>query len=350
MPTVMLTTHCPNACEWCFARPKMDEYRARGVHEINWDDFLAIVDFYEQSNLYQMILLGGEPGLHSRFLDVLHLLREKKFSVLVGTTGILPESLVDRLVEEGFQQLHFALNSTSYFDYGQDKRKRVDHFLSRLGRRVALSYTITERDLAGMKIEPILDRIAMIMKFGLIRRLQFQIAVPGERNRLFVPFERYGDIAESLVSWFRILRQNGIAGGLDCHCMPSCEIQPDVWNTGLFHSTCDRFMIDIGPDLDIWPCFPLSGEKIKLNRFKNIDEIYRHFSMINPASQIVYDDKCDGCSEREARTCHGGCRGFMHVRRRLSDTEMSVGSGTGKRPHSEMPLFQFSMRRNAPCV
>jgi MoaA/NifB/PqqE/SkfB family radical SAM enzyme len=105
MPTVMLTTHCPNACPWCFARPKKEEYRARGIREMSWDDFVAVVDFYERSGLRKMILLGGEPGLHSRFMDILHLLSGRKFLIQVGTTGILPESLVDGIVEAGFQEL-----------------------------------------------------------------------------------------------------------------------------------------------------------------------------------------------------------------------------------------------------
>ncbi len=346
----MLTTHCPNACEWCFARPKMEEYRARKVHEINWEDFLAIADFYERSNLYQMILLGGEPGLHSRFLGLLHLLREKKFSVLVGTTGILPESVADRIVEEGFQQLHFALNSTSYFDYGQDKRKRVDHFLSRLGRRVALSYTITERDLAGVKIEPILDRIAMMIRFDLSRHLQFQIAVPGERNRLFVPFNRYGDLAELIGRWFAILRKNHIHRGLDCPCMPDCAIPDDLRKEGIFSAKCERFMIDIGPEGDIWPCFPLSQQSFKLAHFAVMGDLYRAFNRINSTDGILYDDQCQGCEEKEAGSRRGGCRGFMHVRRRLSAKEMNAAPGTAKKLYSNVPSFQLSFRRTAPCV
>lgn len=349
MPTVMLTTHCPNACEWCFARPKMEEYRERGIHEMTWGDFLAVVDFYECSRFHHMILLGGEPGLHSRFMDILHFLREKKFSVLVGTTGILPESVVDRIVEGDFQQLHFALNSTSYFEYGEDKRNQVDHFLLRLGRRVALSYTITERDLAGMNIEPILDRIAMMIKFDLSRHLQFQIAVPGERNRLFVPFERYRDLAELVERWFVILRKNHIHCNLDCHCMPDCAMPDNLRKKGIFSAKCDRFMIDIGPDLDIWPCFPLSQQSLKLKHFVTMGDIYRHFNLINSPDFILYDAKCMDCCKREAGSCHGGCRGFMHVRRRLPDREMNEGSGMVERLHTQIPSLQFSVGRTAPC-
>jgi MoaA/NifB/PqqE/SkfB family radical SAM enzyme len=339
MPTVMLTTHCPNACEWCFARPKMDEYRARGIREMSWDDFVTVVDFYERSGIRHMILLGGEPGLHSRFMDILHFLSGKNFSILVGTTGILPELLVESIVEAGFQGLKFALNSTSYFEYERDQRKQVDHFLFRLGRRVALSYTITERDLVRTGIEPILDRIAMMIKFDLSRHLQFQIAVPGERNRLFVPFDRYRDLAELVRGWFAVLRNNHIRCGLDCHCMPSCTIPGDLREAGIFSATCDRFMIDIGPGGDIWPCFPLSQQSFKLKQFGTLGDIYRHFNRMNAAECILYDEKCQDCAEREAGSCHGGCRGFQHLR-----------GNPGRTHHSTIPLFQYSTRRVPPCA
>jgi|WetSurMetagenome_2_1015567.scaffolds.fasta_scaffold01116_15 MoaA/NifB/PqqE/SkfB family radical SAM enzyme len=338
MPTVMLTCHCPNACPWCFARPKMEEYQARGIREISWDDFLTVVDFYERSGLRQMVLLGGEPGLHSRFMDILHLLSGKKFSVLVGTTGILPESLVDAIAEAGFQDLNFFLNSTSYFKYGKDQRKQVDHFLFRLGRRVALSYTITERDLAATGVEPVLDRIAMMIKFNLSRHLQFQIAVPGERNRLFVPFDRYGDLAELVRRWFAVLRKNHIHCRLDCHCMPSCAISEDLREAGIFTAKCDHFMIDIGPDLEVWPCFPLSQQSFNLDQFSTMGDIYRHCNRMNAAERILYDEQCQDCGEREAGNCHGGCRGFQHLRGNPDMTH-----------HSVTPLFQQCTRRTVPC-
>jgi radical SAM protein with 4Fe4S-binding SPASM domain len=339
MPTVMLTTHCPNACPWCFARPKMEEYRARGIREMSWDDFVAVVDFYEQSGLRQMILLGGEPGLHSRFMDILHLLSGRKFLIQVGTTGILPESLVDRIVEAGFQELIFSLNSTSYFEYGKDQRKQVDHFLYRLGRRVALSYTITERDLVRTGIEPILDRIAMIMKFNLIQHLQLQIAVPAERNRLFIPFDRYRDLAELVRGWFAVLAKNRIHRRLDCHCMPACAIPDDLRNSGMFTTRCDRFMIDIGPGRDVWPCFPLSQQGAKLEEFSTLDDIYRHFSLMNDPQGLRYDEQCQDCSDRAAGSCHGGCRGFQHLR-----------GNPGMTHHSNIPLVQQCVRRTLPCA
>jgi MoaA/NifB/PqqE/SkfB family radical SAM enzyme len=339
MPTVMLTTHCPNACEWCFARPKMEEYRAQGIREMSWDDFTVVVDFYERSGLRHMILLGGDPALHSRFLDILRHLRERSFSALVVSTGILPDPLVCRIADEHLPNIKFAVNSTSYFLYGESKKEQINHFLRRMGRVTSLGYTITERDAVEKKIEPILDRIAMIMKFGLIRHLQFQLAVPGERNRLFVPFDRYRDAADLLVSWFRLLRRNGISCGIDCHCMPACALPKDTVETGIFSTACNHFMIDIGPDLEVWPCFPLSGRTDRLTRFKDLDEINKHFGDVLHPLQSVYDEHCGDCAERAAGSCHGGCRGFQHLR-----------GNPGVTQHSNIPLFQHSARRTVPCA
>jgi len=335
---VMLTTHCPNACEWCFAGPKMEEYRARGVREMSWDDFVAVVDFYERSGIRHMVLLGGEPAWHSRFVDILRYLHERAFSVLVVTTGILSGHLVDQIADEDLPGIQFAVNSTSYARYGENKKKLVNEFLCRMGRVTSISYTITERDAVEKNIEPILDRIAMIMKFGLRRHLQFQIAVPGERNRLFVPFDRYRDVAALIVSWFRILRKNGISCGLDCHCMPVCAIPEDLREAGIFTAKCDRFMIDIGPGGDIWPCFPLAQQSSKLKQFGTMGDIYRHFNRMNAAECILYDEQCQDCRERVAGSCHGGCRGFQHLR-----------GNPGVTKHSNIPLFQHSARRTVPC-
>jgi len=339
MPTIMLTTYCPNACPWCFARPKMEEYRARGIREMSWEDFTAVVDFYDRSGLREMCLLGGEPCLHSRFVDILHLLDRKKFAVLVGTTGILSKSLVERLVEGNLQKVAFMLNSTSYFNYGNAERARVDRFLMTMGRRIFLSYTITEQDLRGYRIEPILDRLAMIMKYNLRRHIQFQIAVPAEGNRQFVPFDRYRDLVELVRGWFTVLKKNNIHSRLDCHCMPACAIPEDLRGAGLFSSRCDRFMLDFGPGGYVWSCFPLSQQVARLDDFSSLSDLHHHFSRMNAPRVILYDEQCRGCIEKTEGTCHGGCRGFRHLRENTGDSHPSIA-----------PSFEHCVRRTIPCA
>lgn len=310
MPTVMLTAKCVNSCEWCFARAKMAEYRSRGITEMGMDDFASIIQLYESSGIGHMILLGGEPLLHSRFMDVLELLRSRRFSVHVSTTGICSKTLVDRIAAGNFPSLTFSFNSTSYFQYSPRKKQRVDYFLRNIGHPVQLGYTITERDLARGNSYPVVDRLGLIMKFSLHSYIRFQIAVPAEGNSCFIPLHRYPELMDLLRLWFRILRQNGVAYGVDCHSIPRCAMPDGANDSEYFRSICDHFMIDIGPGIEAWPCFPLSGFNVNLMTFGNLSEIQAYFQERMRTLDLFYQESCVTCSEEMKRKCDGGCRGF----------------------------------------
>lgn len=325
MPTVMLTTKCPNSCEWCFARAKMEAYRARGIEEMSWEDFLAVVSFYEKSGLNHMILLGGEPTLHSRFEDILELLGSRNFTVLVVTNGLCEKTLVDNLVRKKIPGVQFGVNTTPYFHYPADTRVKADYFMSRINYPVSLSYTVTADDLRAGSVHPLLDRISMIMNFGLTRHIHFQIAVPARENTGYVPFEDYGAVLQLLVRWSKILRKNGISKGLDCHSMPKCFLKNIENAPFAFHSKCEDFMIDIGPCLEVWPCFPLSEHSCNLSQFENLDDVRKCFSKVGSCEAIIYEECCSECESRMDGTCDAGCRGFQLVRSRALLSARSGG-------------------------
>ncbi|MCX5834371.1 MAG: radical SAM protein [Deltaproteobacteria bacterium] len=326
MPTVILTTRCPNSCEWCFARAKMEAYRAKGVLEMGWEDFVFVVDFHERSGLKNINLLGGDPMLHSRLPDLLDYLRERGFHTQVGTTGAVPARLVDRLAEAKYPRLEFGVNSTSYFDYDPEKRKLMDYFMSNISYPVGISYTFTDRDVYEGSINPLLDRMAMIHKFSLIPHLTLQIAVPYIGTRCFVPFDGYGKVIELLELWIGVLEKNGISHHLDCHCIPRCQLPANSESLQIAKSACTSFVFDIGPDREIWPCFPLSERTCKLDQFTDLNDVQTFFSALLGSEDILYEENCAECPERLNKTCHGGCRGF-HVLRRESHASIRGESG-----------------------
>ena len=332
MPTVMLTTTCQNSCPWCFARAKMEYYRSQGIEEMSWEDFLTLVRFYEGSNYRQMNLLGGEPTLHSRVIDILKHLTSRGFFTLVVTNGLLPATLVDTLPQEQFPNVQYFVNSTSYFDHEPEKRRMMDYFLLRTPHAITLSYTITERDVMQPGLEPILDRLFLIMRFGLRPHLQFQIAVPSHGNGDFVPFDRYGTVVELLRRWIDLLQKNRVSVGLDCHCIPACSIPTDARFPFPLNSSCRDFMIDIGPNLEVWPCFPLSSETFKLKQFGTLSELRSFFARASAADQLLRDNDCTACEREKNTACDAGCRGFQILRRtaRSGDNRKSV-PGRGQR-------------------
>ncbi|NQU17881.1 MAG: radical SAM protein [Candidatus Saganbacteria bacterium] len=315
MPTLMLTTKCPNSCDWCFAKSIMQDYQSKSISEIKWEDFLSVVEFFKQSGKKNIILLGGEPTLHSKFMDILTYLNKENFTVSVATNGITDRSLIDKVAASNFQSLRFGLNSTSYFHYDQATQKKVDYFLSTIRMPILLSYTISEKDINDPKPEPILDRAYLIMRYSLSSHIQFQIAVPSSSNKCFIPFSRYREVFSLLNKWNTILKRNNITSGLDCHSFPKCALPPDDKLKNPLYFKCANFMIDIGPNLDVWPCFPLSDHKVNLADFKNLAQIQEHFKT-KLSNSLVYDKSCSKCGEK--RNCDGGCFGFSKTRNELA--------------------------------
>jgi len=318
MPTVMLTTVCPNSCPWCFAREKMAAYAAQGVREMGCSDFQAMVNFYRSSGLTEMILLGGEPLLHTRIVDCISLLAGEGFRILVVTCGRAPSAVVKELACMQVPGLRYMLNSTPYFKYTPQVRQAVDNFMQNAGYPVMLSYAITAGDALQPTLFPVIDRIGLMMKFNLAAHLQFQIAVPSAGNSGYVPFDRYGTVIDLLGQWCRVLAKNRISFGLDCHCVPKCAGAADREDALTFHSRCTRFMLDIGPGLDVWPCFPLSETTVKLHDFDSIASLEEFFTVQAATGERVGEPQCRQCREWEHGACDAGCRGFHQVRRRAA--------------------------------
>jgi MoaA/NifB/PqqE/SkfB family radical SAM enzyme len=326
MPAVIVTATCQNSCPWCFARSKMQQYRTQGIDEMNWYDFLAVVKFYESSNYRQIHLLGGEPTTHSRFIDMLAYLTSRGFFTTVVTNGIIPASLVDALIRQGLPRVRFGLNSTSYFDHEPKKRQAIDYFLRTMPRAIFLSYTITRRDVVRTNLGPILDRLFLIARFGLRPHLQFQIAVPSHGNRDFVPFDHYGAVVKLLQSWTQVLQKNRVAVGLDCHSIPACCIPPDAQLPFPLKSSCTDFVVDIGPNLEVWPCFPLSTKPFRLEQFATLGELRAFFANLSPVEPLLRESRCAGCQHGMSKACDAGCGGFQ-ILRAASISPLSTPSG-----------------------
>jgi radical SAM protein with 4Fe4S-binding SPASM domain len=313
MPSVFVTAKCQNACAWCSARSKMEEYRSRGIEEMDWQDFTAAVEFCERSGVRKMALLGGEPTMHSRFIDMLRCLKARGFSTTVFTNAIIPDSLVDAIAREGFPDVRFVVNSTSYFDHGSDKRRTIDYVLRTIPNSVSLAYVVTPRDVLQKGLQPILDQLFLIMKFGLRPAVQLGIAVPSDGNRDFMPFGLYPAAVELLESWSQFLEKNGVTPSLVWMCIPPCCVPPGAQLPCSPSAVCTPPAF-IGPNLDVWPCLPLSAETFRLEQFRTLAEARAFLSNLG-STERFYEPSCQACPERLSKACNGGCRGFQALRR-----------------------------------
>jgi hypothetical protein len=297
----------------------MEDYRNDGVLEMGWEDFITAVDFCRNAGLNTIHLLGGEPTRHSKFLDILVHLNSLCLGTYVVTNGIVQPSLVDSIVDRKLSGLQFGVNSTPYSNYNPQTKKLVDYFLQQIENPIMLGYTITANDLASQSVTPILERASLIRRHLLTPHLQFQIAVPNGYNTNYVRFHEYPAVVELLSKWSEALSEHSISIGLDCHCVPTCKIPQETCIPITLTSQCTQFMIDIGPDLVAWPCFPVSTIRKKLSEFRDISDMQAIFRKDLETQGVRYEAECLDCQEHDQQSCDAGCWGFQLIREPQSE-------------------------------
>src|SRR3972149_7238244 len=87
MANVLLNNVCNLDCPSCFARDKKATRRS-DVREMSLEHVARVIAFLAQSGQNVFRMLGGEPTLHSRFLEILRLVLSRMARVTIFSTGL----------------------------------------------------------------------------------------------------------------------------------------------------------------------------------------------------------------------------------------------------------------------
>jgi radical SAM protein with 4Fe4S-binding SPASM domain len=311
MANILLTEKCVRSCPYCFAKEHMEGSALSGL---SWDNLIYIADFLEISGHRKVSLLGGEPTLHPQFVDFTTYLIERKFHVNIFTSGIMSN---EKLLESqrdlsGFtlEKLSFTCNFNHPDISTKDETERIHKFLSAFGHLTTLGFNIykTEFDFEFL--------IQTINNFNLRRHIRIGLAhpIPGEVNT-YIPAEEVKKIVRKFTSFFDLFERFKISPGFDCG-MPMCIFTDEELgrllqlNKGSLSFGCGP-AIDIGPDMKVWSCFPLSNiHKRSLYEFNSMQEIDSFYKELHDKirSEIggIFED-CDNCTHRFNDLCRGGC-------------------------------------------
>lgn len=317
MPNLLLTQKCVRKCPYCFAEQYMAE-NAGGF--LSWDDFIYALDFYEQNRVPVVSMLGGEPTVHPNAAEMMDYALQRGFDVRVFTSGVMSSRVRDKLAEvwtrhEKARSVHFIVNANEPGQTPDGERHSQLAFLALAGPRASLSFNIYRADfdlafafeyVARFDLKP-------VVRLGLAH----PIAQAAEENQYVGP-ERYRDVADRLATFFPMFDVNKVAPSLDCG-FPACMFTDAQLGQLLklrthFNWTCGP-VVDIGPDLQVWPCFPLSHLRGKtLYDFDSLPQLVDHL-----ASEVrgrtrgntgIYVE-CDDCALRARQMCSGGCVTYM---------------------------------------
>ncbi len=312
MPNLLLTEKCVRACPYCFAKAKMDSSKPDEI--LSWENLAYIADLFESSNEKNISLLGGEPTLHPDFVDFVLYLLHREFHVNIFTSGIVENSKLDTIGEylsgSNPDRLSIVCNVNEPKLASEKETEKLHRFLSILGHLTTLGFNIFELDF---KLEFIFQ---LVSQYGLRKNLRLGLAhpIPLSSNKC-LDVKDLDKMAERLLSYVPLFNEYKIAPGFDCG-FPLCIFTDE--QLGILFKINRNGMnfgcgpaLDIGPDMSVWPCFPLSDFHRKsiydFNTIADIVNFYReiHDKVRNESAGIY--EKCDECQLRERGLCAGGC-------------------------------------------
>ena len=305
MPNILLTNYCNRNCPYCFAKERvyLDTHTPRW--EMPEEDFRVILT-YLKPGLDPVSLLGGEPTLHSRFHEIVALALQTGHFVKIFTNGVSP--VLRRLLGKmDTHTLAVILNLNPPGTYSESEKAEIEANCRAFGPNLQLSFNIYRPDFSWDFLRQI------ILKCGLKPTIRLGITQPiqGTTNT----YLKEKDLSQTygrIVSMAEDLAKSGINVGFDCGfrlCGFTKSALGILAQCGVEFLFACRPVLDIGPDLMVWRCFPFSTDRcVKLTDFKTYDEIVAYFDeRWKHVQGLGNTDQCQTCLNLASGACHGGC-------------------------------------------
>ncbi|HBA84551.1 MAG TPA: hypothetical protein DCZ95_10695 [Verrucomicrobia bacterium] len=305
MPNILLTNYCNRSCPYCFAKEQV----ALGTSTPRWEMSLAEYETilgYLRPGRDSVALLGGEPTLHRHFAQLVKLALDRRYSVKIFTNGTNPRlrEVVDLSPSSA---LRIIVNLNPPDQYTKTEWTEIVANGRAFGDRARLSFNIYTPGFEWDYLR------RTIQETGLGKSIRIGITQPiqGEKN-VYLKDADLRSVAARLVEMAVDLAKDGIVIGFDCG-FQRCLFTPDELATlvecGAELLFVCKPILDIGPDLKVWRCFPFSGaHSVTLTQFSSLEEISRHFLERWQEPQARGSLKsCVQCRPFADGVCSGGC-------------------------------------------
>lgn len=279
---------------------------------LSWDNLIFLADFFLKSGKHHMSLLGGEPLLHPQFSEFVQYLSKRDIHSSIFTSGIAPKKHFETIKNElsdSKLKYQFICNVNDPSKSPSKELEKVYSFLECFGERTTLSFNIYELDFSFDFL------FEYIKKYNLKNHIRLGLAhpIPNQPNHCISPAD-FPKVAERLSDFYDKYKDENVEIGFDCG-FPLCIFNEEqlgkmfLWSNGRLVFKCGP-AIDIGPDMSVWSCFPLSSFNKKsvfdFDSLRDIDEFYSKKLMEMRGGKGLYE-KCESCKYRINGLCTAGC-------------------------------------------
>jgi MoaA/NifB/PqqE/SkfB family radical SAM enzyme len=272
-----------------------------------------VIKFVKRSGLKTVAVLGGEPVLHPDFVRIINRFLAEKLRVRLFTGGLVPSAIVKYLRTLDPRQINVVMNAIAPTDeLPQAVRERWLNTLAGLGPVATPAFTVCDPDLDLRFLA------GLVVQYGTRRSIRLGMALPRAdcRKKPILDPSQYRAVAQQILRLSKECSKHGISIEFDCGftlCMFSArELRTLRARKCRLAFVCSP-IVDIGPDLSAWSCFPLvSLGRVKLGNFAVRDDLIRHFwKQQRPYRNFGVFEKCLKCKHKQRGECAGGC--LAHV-------------------------------------
>ncbi len=315
MPNILLTTACNQSCSYCFAKEKLQQ---KGAMHMPPEHVDAVFEFLKISGVDTFRVMGGEPTLHPGFREIVTRALSEGFFVDVLSNGTWPAELNTFFAKVPPSKMRFLLNVDHPEAYRDAQWKRINQNLEAISGRpaVSLSFNLFSTTPKG---EYVLDLVEKY-RFSTVR-LCFSLPVLNTENAS-MPLADYFKMPDFIIGYVRQAESRGIAVHID-NAVPLCIFDYAQMGELLLKGVLDlsrnarcKAIIDIGPDLSVWPCFCLSSfENRRLDEFHHLSELQSYYErqLAYHQDKVFPMERCYECDLRMKWGCQGGCTVFSMV-------------------------------------
>lgn len=303
----IITSTCNRSCPYCFAKNKLSSENKTETEHVSLENVQHYYDFLEKNNDKSLRILGGEPTQHPQFIEIIDMALERKFNINIFTNGIWNNNITDYFRTSKTKNINFLFNINEPGKQPEKELIAIKNSLSVAKNRARCGYNIYSKEFDITFLADFID------KYSLKREIRLGLTSPivGTKNH-YITDDTLKEVGTRLVNQLEQLERKNIIGILDCGfilCMFSeQELGKLTISTKKFNSVCD-VTLDIGTDLSVWPCFPLSNmNNAKLTDFDNYYQINNFFEKrLLPFRKFGMFDQCLTCKFKERGQCSGGC-------------------------------------------
>jgi len=304
LPNLLLTNICNRNCPYCFALAQIEAGTTRANWEMSWEELETILS-YLNPHVDVVSLLGGEPTLHSKFKEIVTQVSNKGYPIKIFTNGTTASLRGIHGIAP--HDIRIILNLNMPDTYNVKEWKQIETNCMLLKDQIALSFNIYKPDFSWEYIKE------AILQWELKRSVRIGIAQPIKgMNNAYLQEKDLQPASSRLVTMAEDLAIHGITLGFDCGfraCTFTKEELGILAECGTHFLFACKPVLDIGPQLMTWRCFPFSvGPGVTLTDFSSLKEVERYFTEKWASIQKKGNtDECGECRNMQIASCNGGC-------------------------------------------